>query len=166
MEVKPIIVDDDHRRGWPEADPAVAQEPNATKHSLPLSLSFPSLHPPPPLSISVFFGSSCKSDRRTYYAVYVHVIIPSMPRIFKSLEPRARDTLWIDWEIFPVIEVLADVVPRASPTPLISTILASSRVVTCRILHLAHYACHIYDFNILLAYNRTIDSVTSNQMEQ
>lgn len=48
MEVKPIIVDDDHRRGWPEADPAVAQEPNATKHSLPLSLSFPSLHPPPP----------------------------------------------------------------------------------------------------------------------
>jgi len=25
-EAKPIIVDDDDRRGWPEADPAVAQE--------------------------------------------------------------------------------------------------------------------------------------------
>lgn len=53
MEVKPIIVDDDRRRGWPEADPAVAQEPNATKHSLPLSLSFPSLPPPSPLSLSL-----------------------------------------------------------------------------------------------------------------
>ena len=43
MEVKPIIVDDDHRRGWPEADPAVAQEPNATKRSLHLPLSLSSL---------------------------------------------------------------------------------------------------------------------------
>lgn len=51
-----------------------------------------------PLLLSIFFDSSlsCKTDRRTYYAVYVHVIIPSMARIFKSLESLARDTLWID----------------------------------------------------------------------
>lgn len=86
------------------------------------SLAFSASCPHPlSLSFSLFFDSlTCKTDRRTYYAVYVHVIIPSMPRIFKSLESLARDTLWIDWEIFPVIEVLAGVVPQASPTPLIS----------------------------------------------
>lgn len=52
-EVKPIILDGDDRRGWSEADPAVAQEPNATKHPLFdfLHLSFSLV-----ISLSAFFS--------------------------------------------------------------------------------------------------------------